>query len=353
MMTRIDWLILRRLVSRVGITVVILFGMAALAESLNAWKLEHLQSVGGPLLGLSSIVTSAFMWSLNTLPVALLVGAIIALLDLEARRELTVIKASGMSVWRMLRVPLVATILGLGGLAIAADTLTVIAMRSLNLILPGAGAGGELWLEQRAGAHRYVLAAAHPHAGGQVLEDVTFFLPEELQGPRIRAARAELHDGAWHISEGVRFTPDAVPSRIADVEIPTESTAGDLGARLTSPSDLTIFELIRMASLRISDPEARSPVMMRLAKLVVLPFALGAALVIAFAFTTGYRRTNKYGPTALYGIVLGFVVYLVTEMAAIAGSAGILQPAFAAFAPAFVAMIVGTTVLLFREDGRR
>jgi lipopolysaccharide export system permease protein len=43
----------------------------------------------------------------------------------------------------------------------------------------------------------------------------------------------------------------------------------------------------------------------------------------------------------------------VTEMAAIAGSAGILQPAFAAFAPAFVAMVVGVTVLLFREDGQR
>jgi lipopolysaccharide export system permease protein len=350
-MTRIDLLILKRLASRVGLTVFLLFGMAALVESLNTWKFEHLQSVGGPPLVLASIVATALFWSIHTLPVALLVGAIVGLLDLEARGELTVIKSTGMSVWRLLRLPLAATVIGLGALAILGDTVAVVVMRGLDL--PSAGAGGELWLEQRAGEHRYTLVAAHPLAGGQALEDVTFFLPEELQGPRIRAPRAELRNGAWHIPEGVRFTPEAVPTPISDFEIPTESTSGDLAARLASPADLTIIDLFRLASLRISDPEARSPVMMRLIKLIVLPFTLATALVIAFAFTTGYRRTNKYGSTVLYGIVLGFVVYLVTEMAAIAGSAGILQPAFAAFAPAFVAMVVGVTVLLFREDGQR
>jgi lipopolysaccharide export system permease protein len=226
-------------------------------------------------------------------------------------------------------------------------------MRGLNLMLPAAGARGELWLEQRSGEDGYILSADYPLAGGRVLEGVTFFLPKELGGPRIHAPQAVLRAGAWHLSAGVRFSADSAAIPVSELDIPTESTAGDLSARLASPADLTIFELMRIASLQLSDAQARSPVLMRLAKLVVLPFALGAALVIAFAFTTGYRRTNKYGATVLYGIVLGFVVYLVTEMAAIAGSAGILQPAFAAFAPAFVAMVVGTTVLLFREDGRR
>jgi lipopolysaccharide export system permease protein len=352
-MTRIDWVILQRLMSRIGLTVFMLFGLAALVESLNTWKFEHFSSIGGPLLGVAWIGATALLWSLNTLPVSLLVGAIVALLDLEARGELTVIKSTGMSVWRMLRVPLVVTIVGVGGAAIAADTLTVVTMRSLNLILPDAGASGRFWLEQRSGDDRYVLAAEHPLAGGQVLEDVTFFLSDSSQGPRIQTPRAEYRDGAWHLAEGIRFSPDSAPAPVTNLQIPTESTSGDLNARLASPSDLTIVDLIRIASLRISDTQARGPVLMRLAKLIALPLALGAALVIAFAFTAGYRRTNKYGATVLYGIVLGFVVYLVMEMAAIAGSAGILQPAFAAFAPALVAMVVGTTVLLFREDGQR
>jgi lipopolysaccharide export system permease protein len=352
-MTRIDRVIVWRLLGRVGLTASLLFGIAALVESLNTWKFEHFSSIGGPLLGLASIATTALLWSLNTLPVALLVGAIAALLDLEARGELTVIKSTGMSVWRMLRVPLIVTVGGIGAGAIAADTLTVLAMRSFNIILPTASAGGELWLEQRSGDDRYVLSADHPHAGGQVLEGVTFFLPRNLQGPRIHAPRAQFRDGAWYLPEGVVFSPDSPPTRIADLRIPTESTAGDLSARLASPTELTLTELVDIASLPVSDAQARGPVMMRLAKLAMLPFALGAALVIAFAFAASHRRPNSYGTTVLYGIVLGFVVYLVMEMAAIAGSAGILQPAFAAFAPAFVAMVVGITVLLFREDGRR
>src|SRR5690606_38280165 len=131
------------------------------------------------------------------------------------------------------------------------------------------------------------------------------------------------------------------------------TTRRDLGARVVLPAEMTLFDLLDLQALEITDPRLRSGVQMRLAKLLALPVALAGSLLIAFAFTSGYRRTNKYGATVLYGIVLGFVVYVVTEMAAMAGATGILQPAFAAFAPAIVAIVIGTTVLLFREDGRR
>jgi lipopolysaccharide export system permease protein len=351
--TRIDWVILRRLASRIALTTAIIFGMVALVESLNTWRFNHLSGVGGPLLGLAAIVGNAVAWSLSALPVTLLVGAIVGLLDLEARGEMTVIRASGMSVWRMLRAPLIATIFGIGALVVLLDTATVTAMRSLNLSLPQASRSGELWLEQRGNGEPYVMLALHPHRGGTVLENVTFFLPDSLGGPRLEAPLAELKSGAWLIPQGTRYSADNKPAPVTDLELPTDSTAGDLGARVASPSDLTIVELVRIATQRVSDPRLRSAVMMRFFDLILSPLMLAAALVIAFAFTGGYRRSNKYGATVLYGIVLGFMVYLAMEMATIAGSAGILQPAFAAFAPAFVAMIVGTTVLLFREDGRR
>jgi lipopolysaccharide export system permease protein len=274
------------------------------------------------------------------------------LLDLQSRGELTVIKASGISTWQVLRAPLIAVVLGFGTLTVVADTLTVLLMRTLSVSLPQT-TGQAIWLEQTGDGEHYVLRAEHAQPGGRVLEGVIFFLPEALNGPRIHAPLAELRDGAWFIEKGTRFAADAVPRNFRDLSLPTDATPGDLGARLASPNDLTVFELVQIAALRISDPRLRSGVYTRLAKLVALPLALGASLVVGFAFATGYRRTNKYGGTVLYGIVLGFVVYLIMEMAATAGTAGILQPAFAAFAPAFVALVVGTTVLLFREDGRR
>ena len=90
----------------------------------------------------------------------------------------------------------------------------------------------------------------------------------------------------------------------------------------------------------------------RFSRLLALPVLLVGTLLIAFAFTGGYRRTGSYGGTILYGIVLGFVMFVVNEMAEQAGSAGVLTPAVAAWGPAIVTVVVGLTVLLYREDGR-
>lgn len=346
-------IILKRLAGRIGVTVALLFGIVALVESLDTWRFQHLSSIGGPLLGGLAIALNSARWSLNTLPVTLLIGAIVGLLDLQARREITVINAAGFSIWRMVRAPLLAVaVLGLA-LSAVGDAALVTMMRSLSVSLPQANAGSALWLKQRGDGSDYVLVAQHPLPGGVVLDEVTFFLPDALGGPRVRSQRAELDDGAWVIANGVRFAADKPPTRVAGLRIPTESTPGDMGASLASPGDLTMLELMQIESLDLSDPRLGAGVQMRLARLLALPLTLAASLLLAFAFTAGYRRTNKYGATVLYGIVLGFVVYVVTEMAAMAGSAGILEPTFAAVAPAFVAFVIGTTVLLYKEDGRR
>ena len=84
---------------------------------------------------------------------------------------------------------------------------------------------------------------------------------------------------------------------------------------------------------------------------LALPLVLTGSLLIAFAFTAGYNRRNQFGPAVLYGVVLGFIVFVITEMADRAGSTGVLNPIFAALGPAIVAIVIGVTVLLRKEDG--
>ena len=352
-MTRIDWVILRRLGSRIALTIVVLFGLIALAESLNTWKFQHLSSIGGPMLGLLGIVIEASRWALGTLPVTLLIGAIIGILDLQARRELTVIKATGLSIWRILRAPVIAVIIFSLIASLAVDTVIVSISRALAVSMPQVSSSDStLWLEQQGDGQNYVLVASHPHPGGAILEDVSIFLDRDGEGGRLQAKQMELRDGEWFIPEAIHFLADTPPKRVLNVTLPTTTTTGDMGVKLASPVELTIFELAEAMSKRLTDPELRNGVEMRFLRLLSLPLVLVGSLLIAFAFTAGYRRTNKYGVAVLYGIVLGFVVYVITEMAAMAGGAGVLEPAFAAIAPAFVAIVIGMTVLLFREDGR-
>ena len=115
---------------------------------------------------------------------------------------------------------------------------------------------------------------------------------------------------------------------------------------------MTLTELLGALGARIADPDLRAGALTNLYKLFALPGLLVGSVLMGFAFTSGYRRTNKYGGAVLYGIVLGFVVYVVTELATRSGVAGVLDPAFAAAGPAFVAMVIGLTVLLYREDGK-
>lgn len=352
-MTRIDWLLTKRIGGRVLLTLTMVFGLLCLVESINTWRFNALAANGGWIRGFMGIITHAGVWLLATLPITVLVGAIAGLLDLQARREMTIIRAAGASVWRTLRFPVLGT-LALGAfVAFAADPALVSLMRSFTITPPDARAAGSIWLEQHAGQHRYIVYASRPRSGGQLLEDATFFLPAQLGGPRIVTPRAQLIQGAWRVAEGTRFTPDGPAEEVTNLRIPTQSSRSDMRARMVSASEFTLFELSEIASRDLTDRLLRSGVETRMMRLLALPLALGASMLIAFAFTSGYRRSNKYGSTVLYGIVLGFVLYVVTELAATAGSAGLIEPVYAAFGPALAAVGVGVTVLLFREDGLR
>lgn len=347
-MTRIDWIILRRLSARVGLTVLVFFGLLCLVESLDTWRFQTLSKIGGPLLPLLSIVSGASRTVIGTLAVTVLIGTIIAVLDLQSRRELTVIKATGMSIWRILRAPLAGAVL-LGLLAaFAGDTLAI----QVSRMLPASKTSGDLWLEQTGADGDYILRAEHVRNRGIVLDDVTLFMSDGTDRVQIKAETARLGRRAWTLSNAVRYRADSPAEALPTLAVSTTTTAGDMRVRLTSARDLTFVELVNVIVQNVADPTLRATAMTSLLRLLALPGLLAGSVLIGFAFTSGYRRTNKYGGAVLYGVVLGFVVYVVTELANRSGFAGVLDPTFAAAGPAFVGIVIGLTVLLYKEDGR-
>ncbi len=347
-MTRLDWIVLRRIASRVGLTALILFGITALAVSLDTGRFNQLSEIGGPLLGLIGIVSSSLRTSIAILPVTVLIGTIIGALDLQARREMTIIKATGASIWRVVRAPVVAAVL-LGVFAgFFAEGAVLETDRYLDL---GDSHNGSVWLEQSGGGVTYILAANRSRASGTALDGVTVFFTGATHD-RITADSAKLSGDSWELTNATRYRPDADPEPLADYRIPTNTSVGDMRVKLTSAGELTLTELLGALGARIADPDLRAGALTNLYKLFALPALLVGSVLMGFAFTSGYRRTNKYGGAVLYGIVLGFVVYVVTELATRSGVAGVVDPAFAAAGPAFVAMVIGLTVLLYREDGK-
>jgi lipopolysaccharide export system permease protein len=350
-MSRIDWIVLRRIASRSAVIIVVFFGILALIESLDTWRFTSLTRIGGPLLALTAITSGAARSSLGILPVTLLIGTIVGVLDLQSRRELTVIKAAGVSIWRVMRAPLLAAVLLGLAVSLVLDTVSILVERTLPITLTR-NVTGTVWLEQRGSDGPFMLVSERPRADAVTLDRVTLFFTDAADRARIEAASARLAPGAWVLSEAVRYRPDRPPEALAELRVATTTTAGDMRVRLTAARYLTFTELLGAVGDNVSDPALRAAAITSLMRLVSLPGLLAGSVLIGFAFTSGYRRTNKYGGAVLYGIVLGFVVYVVTELANRSGSAGVLDPAFAAAGPAFVAIVIGLTVLLYREDGR-
>lgn len=349
-MNRVDWIVVRRLLGNVGVAVAVLYGLLLLAESLNLGRFERLSEAGGISAAVAGIVLSAARWIIDTLPFTFLVGAIAGLLSLQSTREMTVIKASGQSVWRVMRAPLAATILGGLLFALVFDTAVVWLNRTMLPVSNGAG-GSALWIDERRAETHYILEAATTDASGTALTDVTVFLLDTPRN-RIEAPTATLSDGEWVMPTATLHRAAELSQQVTDYRLPTSRTPADMRARLASVSDLTVWELAGSLASRLTDPRERAEVETRFLRLIGLPLSLCGSLVIAFAFTAGYRRTNKYGGAVLYGIVLGVLVYVITEMAGRAGGAGVMHPAVAVAGPAVVAIVIGVTVLLNREDGR-
>ena len=353
----IDRVILGRLASRIGITVLMVFSLICLVESLDAGRFFYLTTLGGPQLALMTIAASAARWTIKTLSVSVLLGAIIAVIDLRAKRELVVIKSVGFSIWRMLRAPVLAALVvgalvGIGGDTVATSINRVhnpTPTSAYNSLLPS----NELWLEQGSGAESYVITASYVSPGEATLGGVTVFLRYADPAARIVAETARLENGQWHFGPGRIYTALQPQRPLPEgYTLPASSTPADLRLKYASTEDLTIFEIGAALASRVSDPLLRAGMTTRMIKLITLPLLLVGSLFIAFAFTAGYRRTNKYGAAVLYGIVLGFVIFVITEMADRAGSAGVLSPLLAAAGPALVAIATGLTVLLRKEDGR-
>lgn len=347
-MTRIDRIVVGRLASSIGLTFAVLYGIVVLAGVVEVRHVTRLIDQGGIGFAALTIATVAAQTVLTGFTVVVLLGAIAGLLSLQASRELTVIKASGRSVWRLMLAP--AAITFVLGVVIAAG-INGLLLRIDRDVLTAPAQDQSLWLAGTTGETRYFLEADSAAPDGRGLTGVAVFMQDKAR-TRIEAPSATLAAGEWQMPQATILAANAAPEQRSDYRLPTSLGPAAVRAQLQSLDNLTLFELGSALASGGGDASLRASMQTRFLTKLALPVSLVGSLVIAFAFTGGYRKTNNYGSAVLYGVVLGFVVYVMTEMAFRAGDAGLISPAIAAYGPPFIAIVAGVTVLLFREDGR-
>jgi lipopolysaccharide export system permease protein len=282
--------------------------------------------------------------ALQFLPVAALLGALLAMGQLARGSEITVMRAAGISIAR------IAGSVALAGL----------------LLLPLAAATGE-WIApslaqvarvnkalQRNDSLSLSQGAAWLRDGQRLLRSdgqggVTVFELEgsaTLSAVAVAAATRELDDGAWQLLDvaETRFGPDTVTRGAAAARTMQSAAGADLfqfsrrEARQQSLREL--HGAIRLLEQRGQDTLAqRFAFWSGIARLAAIPLAM----LLAVPLLLGFLRTAEGGARATLGLAVGLIYFIAQRMVESGTVAFGLDPLLLAWLPT---LLLGGAVAL-------
>lgn len=315
---------------------------------------------GATLLWMGLLRLPAFSEIL--LAFAVLVGSIGALLSLNRKSELTVMRSAGMSAWQFLRPGLTVTLF-LGVVAVTlfnplaaaarseAERLTAEVFGREAGLLAASGEGS--WLRQDgADGQSVVNARATSNQGLSLTGVIAFqFAPDGRFVERIDADRAVLQDGYWELHRATVSRPLREPETFDTYSLSTHLNRERVGDALGSEIAVSFWQLPTLIQASEKAGLSASKYRMQHALLMSRPGLLIAMLVLAATVSLRSFRSGGIQTMVLMGMIGGIGFFLLAEISRQVGAAGLLSPALAVWVPIVLALLVSLTVLLHQEDG--
>jgi lipopolysaccharide export system permease protein len=294
----------------------------------------------------------------QALPFAVLLGSMIAFLNLSRRLELVVARAAGVSVWRFLS-PAVFVALAIGVVAATIYNPLSTAMKrqsdAIEAKLFGAAGsrGGGLWLRQKSIDGQTIF-----HADGRDANDEAFvhvqafnFAPDGEFSQRVDSERATLRDGYWELDGATIVTPGFETQSASVYLLATSLTRTEIAQAFVAPDTVSFWALRGLAEQVERAGLDGTPYRLRYQQLMATPVLLVAMVLVASCFSLRLFRMGGVQRMVSGGVGAGFVLYVATKVVGDLGGVGVVSPMVAGWSPAFVGCLFGVYVLLHQEDG--
>ena len=300
----------------------------------------------------------------TTLPFVFLFGMLGALFRLNRTNELIVMRASGISAWRILNMPLL--------LALAAGLASSMALNPLGASLnaefeqrrdalmqvdrPPAGEE-PVWLRETTIDGFTVISAEALEEDARRLRSASFFVYGASQSGaprfelRIDAETARLEDGFWQLEDGVQRRPGEESVRLGSVSLPTSINRQALFERSRSPSGVSFWDLRGLIDSAREAGLATQRYELRFWSLLAAPITLIAATLIAAAATLRLQRLGGAAAFAVFGGAAGFLTFFFQEVLGSLGAAGALPPFTAAVSASALTALLALIHIASTEDG--
>ena len=293
---------------------------------------------------------------------AVLVGSIGALLSLNRKSELTVMRSAGMSVWQFLRPGLVVTFMfGITAVGVFNPLAASARFEAERLVaevfgveaglLSGKGEGS--WLRQNGPDGQSVLNAGAVADQGLTLTGVIAFVFDHQHRfvERLDADRATLQDGYWELHRAIVSRPKSEPETSRVYSLRTHLTREGVGDALGSEIAVSVWHLPALIEASEKGGLSASKYRMQQALLLSRPALLLAMVVLAATVSLRSFRSGGIQTMVLVGLIGGIGLFLLAEVSRQIGASGLISPALAVWVPIGVSLLVSLTVLLHQEDG--
>ncbi|MBX2836942.1 MAG: LPS export ABC transporter permease LptG [Gammaproteobacteria bacterium] len=282
---------------------------------------------------------------------AVLLGALLGLGALASNSELTVMRAAGVSVGRIIRAVLLTGVGLMLFIAILGETLLPkseqiaeeLRLTALEQRLSVKGNSG-LWV--RSGQRYVNISTVMPDF---TLLDVTVLLYQDHQlKSSIGAARAKQQGNDWLLEDIniTTFEPESVEKRFVESEVwqnlvgndtnepvPTLVSADVLKSLSISPESLSARNLYDQVNyLRANQLDSKSTELALWVK-VLSPFATMVMLMLSLPFVFGSQRSGGAGQKIFIGILLGISYVLLNKLLTQLALANGLAPFISALIP--------------------
>jgi lipopolysaccharide export system permease protein len=297
----------------------------------------------------------------DVLPFVTLFGSIAAFVVANRRLEVVIARAAGISAWQfLLPACIVGLVIGVLSTTVYNPVSTVLRGWAdevqANLLDSSAttdSESGPIWMRQAAEGRESIIGAQHTSQQGMALSGVTAFIFEEdgRFRERVDAPKAHFSEGEWRLANATITAPSRVPKLVKVYHLPTELTPGQVRQTFDNVDSISFWELPKLIDASNRARVSATRYELRYYRLLSRPIVLLSMVLLAAIVSLRFSRSRDVGNMILAGVGAGFMLYVVSKIATDLGSGGIVPPPLAAWLPAIVTLLVGSTVLLHLEDG--
>lgn len=287
-------------------------------------------------------------------PVAVLIGTITALVQMAARSELTIYRASGASTVQMLgalskiALPMILLSFVCGELLAPPSERMAqkLRLKALNTQVSFQAFRSGVWVKDD---YSFVnVRSVMPDTSLSDIDiytfDETFHLKTILRAKHASYARS----GTWKLEEVLQTHFDKLG--VSTQSVPAQEwssalTPGILSVMLVVPEQMSAYDLYKYASHLKENRQQSARYEIAMWNKLIYPFALLVMMVLALPFASYQRRSGGISVMVFMGIVLGLVFHFAGRLVASLGALNDWQPLLSATAMTGVFLLVGAVMI--------